>query len=715
MHADSKATFIHDYKTIASKLGIDQTAAADGNALLRSVRNGIEACPSWALILDNADNLELFGVGSSSNEASNSLYEYVPNGPTGTVLWTSRDARIAGTLVGSRRGIEVTSMGCDEALRLLEAVRDKEAAEELEEVETLLRELEWFPLAISQAGAYMKGMQMTASKYLSLLRESKRRWDILKVTEFDRHRRPEMPNSVLDTWTVSMERIQSENRMAYQVLHIIAYLDNQNLPRELLIKISQCSNEDTTRQLEELEVMSAIRRLQEFSFLKMRHIEDGDPSYEMHKLVQEAARYRTTMRSLQEAPIQETLLQKEASDEVYYTRLALQALSELFPASKPESWGRCERYLAHVIGIGNWAEASKREVDTSELLKKASGYLYDRGRWREKELVDLRTLELRRKALGEQHPQTLDSIVSLAEAHHYQGQHEKAKACYKDAIELRRQTLGEKHPDTIRAMAWLGNVYQSHGQFKEAEDLYKITLALQEEVLGEKHFDTIHSLASTAAVYHCQGYYAKAKPIKMKSLALHLDILGEKHPLTLWAIGSLAATCQRLGQHEEAKDLYQQTLDFRRETLGENHPDTLRSITQLGAIYQDLGKYKLAEDLAREALELEQKMLGETHPYTLQSKHILAVALRSRGHWKDALALMQDCVDGRCTVLGEDHPFTQDSRRVLEKWESSSGGLEAIGQLLGIMKERVWSKLPDGGLRRIRKFLRVMKEMLWGR
>lgn len=711
MHADSKATFIHDYKTIANKLGIDQTAAADGNALLRSVRNGIEARPSWVLVLDNADNLELFGVGLSTDEAANSLYEYIPNGPTGTVLWTSRDAHIAGTLVGAQRGVEVTSMESGEAIELLEAMRVKKAAEELDDVKTLLRELEWFPLAISQAGAYMKRMQMNAFGYLSLLRESKRRWGILKTTEFDRHRRQGMPNSVLDTWTVSMERIHSENRMAYQVLHILAYLDNQNLPHELIIKISKCSNEDTTKKLEELEVVSAIRRLQEFSFLKTRHVDNGGPSYEMHKLVQEVARYRTTMRGLQKVSGQGI----DTNDEVYYTRIALQALSELFPASEPESWGRCERYLAHAIGMGDWAETSKREADTSELLSKASGYLYDRGRWREKAFVDQRALELRRKVLGEQHPHTLDSIASLAAAYHYQGQHEKAKACYKEAIELRRQTLGERHPDTLRAMSLLGNVYQSHGQYKEAEALYKKTLALQREVLGEKHLHTLQSLASISAVYHYQGYYAKAKPIKIKTLALQREVLGKKHPLTLWNIGSLAATCQGLGQYKEAKDLYQETLDLRRETLGENHPDTLRSITQLGAIYHDLRKYKVAEALAREALELEQKMLGEEHPYTLQSKHNLAVALHSRGRWNDAFVIMQECVKGRCAVLGPDHPFTQDSRGVLEKWELPSGGLKCIGNFLRIMKEKLWGKLSSGGVKGIRKFLRVVKEKLWGK
>lgn len=693
MHADSKATFIHDYKTIATKLGIEQTATADGNALLRSVRNGIEACPSWVLILDNVDNLELFGVELSTDEATNSLYEYVPNGPTGTVLWTSRDARIAGTLVGAQRGIEVTSMKMDEAINLLKVTRNTEALiEELDDVETLLKELEWFPLAISQAGAYMRRMRTTASEYLSLLRESKRRWETLKTTEFDRHRRPEMPNSVLDTWTVSMERIKSENKTAYQVLHIVAYLDNQNLPHELIIQISKCSNENAAKGPEELEVTSAIIRLQEFSFFKTRHIEDGGPSYEMHKLVQEAARYRLTLQGLQGAPAQGNLLQTETSDEVYYTGIALRALSDLFPTSNPESWGQCERYLAHAVGMGNWAEISKREADTSELLSRASGYLYDRGRWREKEAVDQKALELRRKVLGERHPYTLESIASLAAAYHYQGQHEKAKACYKKAMELRRQTLGEKHPDTLRAMTLLGQVYQSHGQYKEAEALYKKALPLQREVLGEKHMHTLQSLASISGVYHYQGRYAEAKPIKVETLAIQREVLGEKHPLVLWNIGSLAATCQGLGQYKEAKALYQETLDLRRETLGENHPDTLRSITQLGAIYHDLHKYELAESLGKEALELEKKMLGEEHPYTLQSKHNLAVAWRSRGHSAKALSLMQECVQGRCAVLGPDHPFTQDSRKVLEKWESPSRGLKGIRGLLRILKKKLWRK-----------------------
>ncbi|RFU77875.1 hypothetical protein TARUN_4343 [Trichoderma arundinaceum] len=633
VHAENKATFIYDYKTIAKSFGIDPSV--DGDDLLKAVRNGIEAHPPWVLIIDNTDDLGLFGVDG----AKNGLYGYVPNGPAGTVLWTSRDAHIAGTLVGAQRGIEVTAMVPKEAIMLLGKVRNEEASSnELGDVLTLLKELEWFPLAISQAGAYMRRMSMTAKGYLSLLRESKRRWDTLNTTEFDRHRRPEMPNSVLETWTVSMERIQSENIMAYRILHIIAYLDNQNLSHELIVTIGKFNNGDETGQPQEVDVMPAIIRLKEFSFLKMRRIEDGKPSYEMHKLVQEAARYKSNIRSLQEIPGQDSMLRMEKDDEAYYSDIALQTISELFPVSKPESWEQCERYLAHAIGLGAWAETGKKQAETSVLLSKVSRYLSDRARWKEKTPVDLRTIELRQKALGEKHPFTLDSIAALAAAYHYQGEHDKARDCYQKCLDLRRETLGEKHPDTLMNISFLGQVYQTQGLYEEAKALYYKVLVLQREVLGDNHSETLHTLASISAVHHYQGHYEKAKILKTEFLHLQREALGEKHPHTLWNLGSLAATYQCLGEYKTARDLYEETLALRQETLGERHPDTLRSLASLGTIYHDLGKYKKAEAIATEALALQLEILGETHPYSLQSMHNLAVIWRSLG-CRDAAAI----------------------------------------------------------------------------
>ncbi len=50
------------------KLGLADTL--DGEKLLTAVRLQIEAEPCWLLVLDNADDLELFGVGRQSPEQS---------------------------------------------------------------------------------------------------------------------------------------------------------------------------------------------------------------------------------------------------------------------------------------------------------------------------------------------------------------------------------------------------------------------------------------------------------------------------------------------------------------------------------------------------------------------------------------------------------------------------------------------------------------------
>ncbi|KAF5256311.1 hypothetical protein FOXYS1_13214, partial [Fusarium oxysporum] len=114
VHADSEATFLADYKTIGKKLGVNEQL--DGTDLLDAVGNEIEARSQWVMILDNTDDLRIFGVGQQAKggetkeNQNQNLHKYVPCTSQGTVLWTSRDAHIAGTLVGARRGIEVRSM-----------------------------------------------------------------------------------------------------------------------------------------------------------------------------------------------------------------------------------------------------------------------------------------------------------------------------------------------------------------------------------------------------------------------------------------------------------------------------------------------------------------------------------------------------------------------------------------------------------------------------
>ncbi|KAF4447593.1 hypothetical protein F53441_8888 [Fusarium austroafricanum] len=688
VHADSEATFLADYKTIGKKLGVDEQL--DGTDLLDAVRCEIEARPKWVMVLDNADDLRLFGVGQQAtggviNESQNqSLYKYVPCTSQGTVLWTSRDAHIVGTLVGARRGIEVRSMAIDEAMMLLESIRDEPSIADKEVlgeagVDALLEELQCLPLAISQAGAYMRRMSMTAKQYLDLLRQGKTRWEVLKVSDADRYRRPEVSNSVLETWRISTERIRVESEMSYRILHVIAYVDSQDIPHELIMAAAnQYDNqygseseedeedeedEDSDIQVSELEVLEAVARLKEFSFLSLRQTADSGQSYEMHKLVREALQYGLRISSVAKTGLGKVLGIDNGLEEseAFYSGRALQVVDDLFPSSEPSSWAQCEQYLIHAIQVGEWAEVSGTEIKTASLLQRVSYFLYDRGRWREKEPVDSRAWGLWRKALGEKHPNTIRSMADLTTTYHAQGRYDEAKEISVKALQLRQEVLGEKHPNTIRSMADLTTIYHAQGRYDEAEEISVKALQLRQEVLGEKHPDTISSMANLATTYLEQGRYDKAKKLHNEALQLRREVLGEKHPNTISSMANLATTYHTQGRYDEAKEISVKALQLQQEVLGEKHPDTIRSMANLAATYHDQGRYDEAEKLHDKALQLRREVLGEKHPNTISSMADLATTYHAQGQYDEAEQLHQAAWGLRRRLLGENHPDTIQS------------------------------------------------------
>ncbi|EXL39770.1 hypothetical protein FOCG_17622 [Fusarium oxysporum f. sp. radicis-lycopersici 26381] len=706
VHADSEATFLADYKTIGKKLGVDKRL--DGTDLLDAVRNEIEARSKWVMILDNADDLKLFGVGQqpkggeTNENVDQNLHKYVPC-----------------TLVGARHGIEVRSMAVGEATTLLARVRDepisaKEAVEEAG-VDALLQELQCLPLAISQAGAYMRRMSMTAEQYLDLLRQGKTRWEVLKLSDADRHRRPEVSNSVLETWRISMEQIRAESENSYRILHVIAYVDSQDISYDLAAaagrydandvdEVVSEDSQDLTRQASELEVLEAIARLREFSFLSLRQTDDGDRRYEMHKLVQEAIRYGLRVRGSVVPTISNALRVDKGpkEDEGYYCGKALQVVDDLFPTSEPATWVRCEEYLTHAIRVGEWAEMSKTEIETATLFTRVSYFLYDRGRWREKEPVDSRAWGLRRAVLGEKHPETISSMADFAATYHEQGRYDEAEKLKNEALELRREILGEKHPDTIRIMASLAATYGEQGRYNEAECFLQEALNLRRQVLGRNHPDILANMMDLAATYFRQGRYNMAKVVYEEGLDLRRQVFGEKHPDTIRSMADLASTYHNQGRYDEAKKLKDETLELRREVLGEKHqkhPDTIRSMADLAATYHNQGRYDEAKKLKDEALGLRREVLGEKHPDTIWSMASLAATYHMQGQYNKAERIHQEVLDLRREVLREKHPDTIRSMADLASTYHNQGRYDEAKKLkdeaLGLRREVLGEKHPD--------------------
>jgi hypothetical protein len=76
-----------------------------------------------------------------------------------------------------------------------------------------------------------------------------------------------------------------------------------------------------------------------------------------------------------------------------------------------------------------------------------------------------------------------------------------------------REHLGPEHPETLQSMNSLAVVLARKGDDLAAEPLYRQTLAARERVLGPDHIDTLLSVNNLAVLLYHRGAYAAAEPL----------------------------------------------------------------------------------------------------------------------------------------------------------------------------------------------------------
>ena len=73
------------------------------------------------------------------------------------------------------------------------------------------------------------------------------------------------------------------------------------------------------------------------------------------------------------------------------------------------------------------------------------------------------------------------------------------------ALELRRRLLGEDHPDTLVSMRSLGLLYRDQGKQAQAESLLTKVIDFQRRLVGENHPDTLETTFDLASAVRRPG------------------------------------------------------------------------------------------------------------------------------------------------------------------------------------------------------------------
>jgi tetratricopeptide (TPR) repeat protein len=272
-----------------------------------------------------------------------------------------------------------------------------------------------------------------------------------------------------------------------------------------------------------------------------------------------------------------------------------------------------------------------------------------------------RTLELRNRALGVNHPDTLAAIHSVAELYRLQGKYAEAEPMFTQALGLQRRVEGSEHPDTLSTMNDLALLYVFRGQPAQAEPLFTEVVRGRRRVLGEEHPDTLTSLNDLALLYRHEAKYAEAEPLLVKVVEHRQRLQGAEHPDTLTGMNNLAVVYRHQGKFGEAESLLATVVEARQRVQGADHHETLASMNNLARVYRDQGKYAQAEPLFAKVLEMQRHVRGEEHPSTLLVMNNLAVLYGYEGKYAQAELLFTKALELQRRVLGQEHPDTQNS------------------------------------------------------
>ncbi|KAK8115635.1 hypothetical protein PG984_012137, partial [Apiospora sp. TS-2023a] len=712
IHASTAPRVEEAYRGIAERLNLPGRSNPNAN-VCQLVNNWLcdEGNGRWVLILDNADDAEVFFPQRRLQDASTPLGSYLPQSRNGSILVTSRNRDAALRIVGDTRHVlQVQAMAKDQALQLLQNKLHTTANDD--DMVDLLDALDCIPLAITQAAAYInRRSRTTVRSYLDEFRRSARRKGSLLGRDWGDLRRD---SSASNTYA-SRKPICCGSAVPYELFY------SHGIPDWVLRKYKETAL-STGEDISDGDFDDDIDLLQNFSFVT---VAGDDEAYEIHALVQFCTRAWLCSRYDDEAWVRKflSLMAKEFPTGDFPNRAKCQQsiphLESLYDKEPPgkeaaNEWARlltnAAWYLWHE---GNYnaaddlaAKAFKakekilRDVDMTMLTTMAvlASVLRGQGKYKEAEELNRRALEGYKKILGTHHPDTLTSASNLALTLRDQGKYEEAEAMQRQALEGREKEMGAQHPDTLMSMSNLALVVRDQGKYDEAEVLGRRALEGREKVLGKRHPNTLtsannlalilqeqgkydeseklnrqalegreaelgkqhpHTLASTSNL--AVGKYSEAEAMNRRVLYAYEKELGIKHPNTLTSVSNLAFVLEDQGQYDEAEKLNRRALEERETALGKQHPDSLTSLSNLAFTLRRQKKYSNSERLSRQALQSREEQLGAQHPDTLTSVNNLALVLQDQQEYTEAEGLSRCALQGYCAELGTHHPHTLTS------------------------------------------------------
>jgi serine/threonine protein kinase len=256
-----------------------------------------------------------------------------------------------------------------------------------------------------------------------------------------------------------------------------------------------------------------------------------------------------------------------------------------------------------------------------------------------------RSVDVRRRVLGENDAATLHSQNHLAWLLYQEGNFTEAENLYRATLNAQKHVLGTEHPDTLMSMDGLASTLDDDGQHSEAETLERQTLEIRRRLLGSENLQTLDAMSNLAGILSNEGKREEADKLLGETIEVGTRVLGPRAPTILWAMNNLAADFHLQRRYEEAEKLYRETIERERVVFGPEHPTTLMAMSDLSETLRKEGRYAEAEKLQREALKVQRRVLGPQQRGLADSIYNLGCLAALQNRHDEALLLIREAID----------------------------------------------------------------------
>nr|HRC87319.1 tetratricopeptide repeat protein [Thermoanaerobaculia bacterium] len=277
--------------------------------------------------------------------------------------------------------------------------------------------------------------------------------------------------------------------------------------------------------------------------------------------------------------------------------------------------------------------------------------------------------------LGDQPEVKASLLHTLAEVYRRLGRHEPAEKLIDQAVELRRVALGPDHPDTLESLQRQGVILRGLDQLDRAIPIVRQVAAGWERLYGPNDERLAMALADLALMLERNHQIPEARPLIERAIGIferaqpvNYDRLSQAH----WVLGEIFANG---GDSAAGIRETRIAIQLLREKVDPDHPRLGGLLSDLAYDLDGLGHLEQAHAVYADALATVEKRLGPGNSHTDWIRMNAARVELALGEPARALAMIDQSLPGLTAAFGPNHYSVAEARLV------RAGALLAVAPL----------------------------------